>query len=588
MSTVEQDEDLREPIGLPNIEWLTPVERNGPSSSMYGAAAVAATYCGFKAVPSAIRGIWMHGCSFSYRAKLHPDLLLGLETKPENYYWVARKDEEHFLRKCGYKKVSAIGLPLIYLPAHRVRRRPGSLLVMPVHSTDYTTHSWKFDEYAEAITAIRSQFTEVVVCVHPACWKRGYWVDAFRQRGFPLVVGADFLDRNALKRVQCLMSGFEYVTTNCFGSQLAYAAYLGAKPSVYGPYSNYRLEDFSQDPLYVRHPELLEPTIRSISEEELRRNVPRLFCHPREAKADVEWGRFEVGESNKVSPRKMRSLFGWNLSTRVSRSLKSKIPRSFKHRALMYIRPSYGKVQRETARLLAMPPHQPTCTTLLGPKIEVQDAPSFVWKKYLLFDQELYRFNSTANAPRIIDCGAGVGLSVCYFKRLYPKSEITAFEPDPCLYEILKRNCESWGAKDVRLVRKAVWNCESTVTFSREDVFPGRICERAVGNNIHQVQTCRLRDQLSHGIDLLRLNIEGAEVDVLLDCADLLGQVQNLIVDYHSVFGNPQRLDTLMGLLTKAGFRMHFRATSDSSSPLLFRAIHGGVDSKLHIFAFRV
>jgi hypothetical protein len=92
---------------------------------------------------------------------------------------------------------------------------------------------------------------------------------------------------------------------------------------------------------------------------------------------------------------------------------------------------------------------------------------------------------------------------------------------------------------------------------------------------------------LSQRTDLLRLNIEGAEVDVLLDCSDLLDQVQHLIVDYHSILENPQRLDTLMGLLTKAGFRMHFRATSESASPLLFREMRGGIDSKLHIFAFR-
>ncbi len=584
---VEQNSDLRQPISLPALERMTSERESGPSA-MYGAAAIAASYCGFKNVPSAPRGHWVHGWNPSYRPKLHPDLILGIRTNPDHHYWVSRKDEEQFLRECGYKNVSAIGMPLVYLPPGEVRRRPGSLLVMPAHSLDYTVHTWKFDEYAEAIAAIRSQFTEVVVCVHHSCWKRGYWVDAFRARGFPLVSGAAIFDRNALKRIQSLMCSFEYVTSNGFGSQLAYAAYFGAKPSVYGPYASFQLEDFKQDHLYVYHPKLLAPALQAISEEQLRRNCPQFFCHPREAKADVEWGRFEVGESNKVSPRKLRSLFGWDLPARVRRSLKSKIPRSVKDRARIYLNPSYGEVQRETERLLAMPPNQPTCTTLLGPKIEVQDAPSFVWKKYLLFDQELYRFNSTANAPRIIDCGAGIGLSVGYFKKLYPQSVIIAFEPDPRVYEVLMRNCEAWGAKDVRLIPKAVWTCETTLTFTRQDTFPGRISERVAGGDVLEVQTCRLRDQLSQKTDLLRLNIEGAEVDVLLDCADLLGLVQNLFVDYHSIFENPQRLDTLMGLLTNAGFRMHFRATSDSPSPLLFRTINGGMDSKLQIFAFRV
>jgi hypothetical protein len=101
------------------------------------------------------------------------------------------------------------------------------------------------------------------------------------------------------------------------------------------------------------------------------------------------------------------------------------------------------------------------------------------------------------------------------------------------------------------------------------------------------VPTCRLRDYLTQRVDLLRLDIEGAEVDVLLDCADLLGQVRNLAVDYHSLFKRPQRLDELVALLTRAGFRLDFRVTSQSESPFLYRSLRGVVEFQLHIFAFR-
>jgi hypothetical protein len=43
----------------------------------------------------------------------------------------------------------------------------------------------------------------------------------------------------------------------------------------------------------------------------LRKQWPDLFCHPREAKERVEWGRREVGDDNRVSSRRLRSLFGW-------------------------------------------------------------------------------------------------------------------------------------------------------------------------------------------------------------------------------------------------------------------------------------
>ena len=456
---------------------------------------------------------------------------------------------------------------------------------MPAHSLDYTTHGWKFDEYAEAIAAIRHEFSEVVVCIHPSCWKHGYWVDAFRTRGFDLVAGASTKDRNALERVRYLLSSFECMTTNSYGSQLAYAAYFGAKPSIYGPYATYCEKDFNNHPLYRFDPGLLPVVVKSISEEELRRHHPWLFCHPREAEANVEWGRFEVGEANKVSPRKLRSCFGWTLSGRVAHSLRSKY--CVKQFARVLSEPSCLVRYLEKKRLRAMPRFQPTRTNLLGPSLEVLDAFSFLEAKANLFNRGLYRFVTNEDVPRILDCGAGIGLSACYFKQLYPRSEIFAFEPDPRAYEILKRNCASWGADDVHLVPKAVWTCETTLAFPRDGNASGRIDEMATDADVPRVPTCRLRDYLTHRVDLLRLDIEGAEVDVLLDCADLLGEVRNLAVDYHSLFNRPQRLDELMGLLTRTGFRMHFLAASQSPSPLLCRTVQGGMDAQLQIFAFR-
>jgi FkbM family methyltransferase len=574
--------DLHKHLKLPSFERIQYEEDNIPSR-IYGAADVAAAYCGFRSVPASIRGHWVHGWYPSFRSKFHPDFHLGARTRLDESYWLARKDEEEFFRSSGYQNVAAIGMPLAYLPPGDFTRRPGSLLVMPVHSQDYTTHLWKFDEYADVISAIRDEFSEVLVCVHPSCVRRGYWVNTFKERGFTVVTGADLFDRNALRRVQCLLSSFEYVTTNSFGSHLAYASFFGAKPSIYGPYVSYREEDFKNDGFYAYHSRFLKPALESISEEALRRHRPQFFCHPQEAKADVEWGQIEVGYPNKVSPHEMRRLFGWDIKARARTFLSSNVPGRIKHRARMRTDPSY----REMQRLVSLPRNVPTTTTLLGPRIEILDAQRFLQMKQVLFDEELYRFNAEGDTPRILDCGAGIGLSVLYFKRLYPHGMITAFEPDPLVYEVLKRNCDSWGAGDVRLSPKAVWTCDDSYGFRRMSGYPGRLSESTVGDEAIEVQTCRLRSYIEQPVDLLRLNIEGAEIDVLLDCADLLDRVRNLIVDYHSSFGQAQRLDILMSLLTRAGYRMDFRPLSVSLSPLLFRNVRSGIDAKLRILAFR-
>ena len=376
-TAAEQDVGLTQPLLLPDVEEL-PIGPDGwprfGSSGNYGAADVAAAYCGFKNVPDHLRGYWQHGWTASYRMPIPPDLILGTWPKQDEYYWVARKDEEQHLRSAGLQHVAAIGMPLIYLPPRPILRRQNSLLVMPAHNLDYVTCSWKFDEYAEAIAAIRHEFSDVVVCISPPCWKHGYWVDAFRKHGFHLIKGAKHSDRNALERVRYLLSTFEYMVTNCFGSHLAYAYYCGAKPSVYGPYATRHAEDFANDPVIRRNPRLLPVTLKSFSEEELRRHRPQLFCHPRDARADDEWGRAELGEPNKVSPRAMRDLFKWSVRARVARKLQSKTPNRVKHWAQMLTQPKYREQRREmqqVQRLWTMPRYQRTTLTLLGRPFEV-------------------------------------------------------------------------------------------------------------------------------------------------------------------------------------------------------------------------
>jgi hypothetical protein len=92
-----------------------------------------------------------------------------------------REDNASYLKSCGYTNVHAVGLPVVYLEKRRIERVRGSLLVMPAHSLDYTTHShWKFEQYAQEIEKIAKYFKYVYVCVHPSCIKKGYWINEFQ------------------------------------------------------------------------------------------------------------------------------------------------------------------------------------------------------------------------------------------------------------------------------------------------------------------------------------------------------------------------------------------------------------------------
>jgi len=262
------------------------------------------------------------------------------------------------------------------------------------------------------------------------------------------------------------------------------------------------------------------------------------------------------------------------------------IPAQYKHWYRWSLDSGYRTKHRELARLSSLPRYQPTVTEVNGRSIEVVDAASFLFMHGEIFEQQIYCFEASTPQPLIIDGGANIGLSVIYFKELYPESRIIAFEPDEEVFAVLQRNVEKNGYQQVELLQRALWSSETTLSFMHEGADGGRIAEPQ-DTNCRSIRTARLRDYLDRHVDFLKLDIEGAETEVLLDCADLLYNVENLFVEYHSFVTRPQTLHTLMEILANAGFRLHIHPPITSPQPFLRRNVHLDMDMQLNIFAFR-
>jgi hypothetical protein len=77
-----------------------------------------------------------------------------------------------------------------------------------------------------------------------------------------------------------------------------------------------------------------------------------------------------------------------------------------------------------------------------------------------------------------------------------------------------------------------------------------------------------LRDRLAaERIDLLKLDIEGAELAVLTDCAGVLANVNAVVMDLHEFNPKVRQTPAIMSLLADAGFRM----TLSDATPLPWR-----------------
>lgn len=583
----------------------------------YGASYVAADYCHLKKPLTLPNAFWQHGWSPDYWLDYPAMILANNRVEDKNArFWVARSSEEISLLQKGYVNAKAIGLPLVYLPEASISRKPNSLLVMPMHSLEYTKHkSWKFQEYVEEIVKIKKDFDEVLVCISPSCIKNGYWINEFSSAGFHCVTGANIFDKSALKRMQALMSSFEFITTNGLGSHIVYGAYFGAKVSIYGTFTSFQAEDHRETPFYQKYPEALELAIHLYSEEIVRKNYPFFFCEPIKATFQKKWADYEVGWKHKFTPFELKKLFEWDVKSNIRKKLqlqpqlnqvgqkvKTLITDKFfdktdKHILKLLISSEYRKKmyteklnQKELTRLKNFPRYTATTTLLKDKKIKLVDAPSFLFLKEEIFELEIYKFNTKNPAPYIIDCGANIGLSVIYFKQQFPEAEILCFEPDRRVFEVLEYNLASFQLDKVTSINKALWNEESELIFFSEGADAGRIVEYNTENEqaFQAVKTTRLRTYLQRKVDFLKIDIEGAETKIIEDSADLLINVEHMFLEYHSFVQQAQTLDKILRILTKAGFRYYISHIGvQSPQPFLKKTQYSGMDNQLNIFLTR-
>lgn len=240
----------------------------------------------------------------------------------------------------------------------------------------------------------------------------------------------------------------------------------------------------------------------------------------------------------------------------------------------------------EERRLGSLPRFQPTETNFLGHRLSVPDAATYLASKAEIFGKGAYQFAAACPAPRIIDCGANIGLATIFFKTRHPAATVTAFEPDPNLFVALEKNVAAFGFAGVTLRRAAVWVENGSLTFHQEGGHSGRIAQT---NDDRLIQTpcVRLRDLLCERVDFLKVDVEGAELELLADCRDLLGNVEQLFVEYHSFADRPQRLDELLLLLREVGFRYDIKEEFGSPKPFVETRTQVGFDLQLSIACHR-
>ncbi len=224
---------------------------------------------------------------------------------------------------------------------------------------------------------------------------------------------------------------------------------------------------------------------------------------------------------------------------------------------------------------------------LFGKEIKITDSFWHLHSLQELFMDEVYKFNSISTVPKIIDCGSNIGLSIIFFKRMFPNAEIIAFEPDNDIYTISKYNLNQFGINDVKLYQKAVWINAEPLVFAKTGSLGGHIVQDKAENTI-EIQTVRLKDLLSQKIDFLKIDIEGPEYDILHDCGESLQNVENIFVEYHSFSENSQMIGELLIILKNAGFKVYVKEAWENMKKPYLEKKGPYFDLQLNIFGYRL
>lgn len=145
----------------------------------------------------------------------------------------------------------------------------------------------------------------------------------------------------------------------------------------------------------------------------------------------------------------------------------------------------------------------------------------------------------------VVDLGANIGYFSLLAARLVgSEGKVYAFEPEPMNYELLLKNIELNGYDNIVPVPKAVSNVSGTIRFflhskdtGAHTIYQPLHGEREFKESI-EVQAVTLDEFFKgkeHPIDVIKVDVEGAEVAVLLGMDRIIRQNESLkmFIEFH-------------------------------------------------------
>jgi len=186
------------------------------------------------------------------------------------------------------------------------------------------------------------------------------------------------------------------------------------------------------------------------------------------------------------------------------------------------------------------------------------DMPTF---REVLMGDEVYRcvVDRLPGCRTVVDLGANIGLATIYFAAHYPGSRILAVEPNPVTFRELERNVRHLSRADrIHLVWGGVWSDRRTLAphpapaTTKSNAFATLAADDAADEVIPGYPMTQLIDMGGFdSVDLVKVDIEGAEVELFRGDLSWLERVRMIAIEFH---GNSRSDSGFDGIMRGHGF----------------------------------
>jgi FkbM family methyltransferase len=159
-----------------------------------------------------------------------------------------------------------------------------------------------------------------------------------------------------------------------------------------------------------------------------------------------------------------------------------------------------------------------------------------------VFLKHEYKFEVNYAPESIVDAGANIGLTSVYLANRFPNARIFAIEPESTNFEILVKNTAPYP--NILPIHAALWGESTEINvmdpglgnwgFMTEAQNGNAISSKPLGQKVQGLTINAILEK--YGIErlsILKIDIEGAEMEVFRNSSSWINRIDSLIVELH-------------------------------------------------------